>query len=94
MLVDELRNLSKETKRINNGSLNLPLARLDALRVEVTALEVRKPGLGCGRSIAVGRTEHDLHLQVVDAGASLGTSVVRGAIHEHNYLSAPVLAEL
>ena len=55
---------------------------------------MRKPGLSRRTLVTIRGTEDDLHLQVFDAGASLGTSVVGGSIHEDDYLSAPVLAEL
>ena len=55
---------------------------------------MRKPGLSRRTLVTIRGTEDDLHLQVFDAGASLGTSVVGGSIHEDDYVSAPVLAEL
>ena len=65
------------------------LARLDLLRVERPALEVGEPELGRRGLIAVGRAQHHLHAQMLDAPAGLRAPVVRRPVQDHDDLLAP-----
>ena len=76
MLVDQPHYLDKLTTDNQRDSTYLPLASLDASRVEVPPLEVGKPGLGRGSRVAVWRTQNYLYTEVTDACPRRGTSVV------------------
>ena len=72
----------------------LQLACRDAVRVKFTLLEVRKEEFGWGGSIRVWSAQYDLHLEVLDAGASLAAPVVGGSVEEDDDLIPPSVAEL
>ena len=76
MLVDQPDYLDKMTTEYQSQSNYLPLASLDASRVEVPPLEVGKPGFGRGSRVAVWRTQNYLYTEVTDACPRQGTSVV------------------
>lgn len=55
---------------------------------------MREKELGWGGSVRVWATQYDLHLEVLDAGASLAAPVVGGSVEEDHDLIPPSVAEL
>ena len=55
---------------------------------------MREEQLGWGGSVRVWATQYDLHLEVLDAGASLAAPVVGGSVEEDDDLIPPSIAEL
>ena len=94
VLEHEACNFLESTIESEHNYWYLQLACRDAVRVKFTLLEVCEEELSWGGSIRVWSAQYDLHLEVLDAGASLSASVVRGSVQEDDDLIPPPVAEL
>ena len=94
VLEHEAGDFLEGTKEDQHDLRYLLLASGDAVRVELALLKVREEELGWGGGVRVRGAQHDLHLEVLDAGAGLVAPVVRGSIEEDDDLFPPPDAEL